>query len=254
MNENAVFRAFLNSFQLFILLFRGVSDGLQIFHPVDGVGFEIAAFGPLVPAIDIENPLRGRTVGEALTRHFEGFFESLGGIVFNAGGERIAEVAVRIILVRSRGGIPSHADIGIVGDFELGFGLGPVFHISIADLEELGLRDFIKRDVVNPDVGSDGIETEFIDELDGICRDFLDGENGLAPDDGFQVEAIEAGGPGAFAEAVERFAGLLYGAERGQELAQVVDREIGFAVDLPIGGVFEVGVDDVIAHSIETLR
>ena len=34
------------------LLIEYIADGFEIFHAVDFVGFQIAAFGPLVPGID----------------------------------------------------------------------------------------------------------------------------------------------------------------------------------------------------------
>lgn len=36
---------------------KDVLDGLQISHAVDGIGFEITAFSPLIPGIQVKDPL-----------------------------------------------------------------------------------------------------------------------------------------------------------------------------------------------------
>ncbi len=62
------------------------------------VWFQVAAFGPFVPAVDIEYPWPVRPGKEALLGSLQRLAESFGGVAANREGERIAKVAELIAL------------------------------------------------------------------------------------------------------------------------------------------------------------
>ena len=86
---------------------KHVPDRLQIFHPVHRVRLEVAAFGPLVPAVDVEDARPVRLRQQALLRQLQRLAEALGRVAADGVRERIAEVAELVALVARAGWSPS---------------------------------------------------------------------------------------------------------------------------------------------------
>jgi hypothetical protein len=40
---------------IFLYFAKDIPDSFEVFHAIDRVGLEIAAFGPFVPAVDVED-------------------------------------------------------------------------------------------------------------------------------------------------------------------------------------------------------
>ena len=92
------------------------------------VGFEIATFGPFVPAVDVEDARPGRVgLGEQpLLGQLQRGAEVLRRVVANGVGEGIAGIVERVTLVAARARIPTHADVREKGHIEhLEIGLQP---------------------------------------------------------------------------------------------------------------------------------
>ena len=100
---------------------------------------------------------------------------------------------------------------------------------------------------MNPDVGSDGIKAEVVNQFDRVGHGFFHGQNGLSPYNRIEVQARQSGGNGPGTKRVQRAARGFHRAEAGQQIAQVVKREIGFAVNAPVVRAGEIIPDDVIA-------
>lgn len=88
--------------------------GVEVGEAVEGVGFEVAAFGPFIPAVDVKDAEAVGFGEEALFGHFEGGAEVFGGVVLDGVHEGVAAVIEGLGLVGARAGVPAHGDVGDV--------------------------------------------------------------------------------------------------------------------------------------------
>ena len=161
-------------------------------------------------------------------------------------GEGIAEVAKAVLPVGPRGAVPAHRDVRVVRFRKILLHFVPVPEVFIAHVVKIGLFPRQLR-MVDPDVGSDGVEPQLLHHASRVGRSFLPGHNGFSPDHRVKMQTGKTGPDGFGPKLIQRGPGVRQRGKPGDQFGKIVERKVGPPFDFPVGGVQKIFFDNVVA-------
>ena len=105
--------------------------------------------------------------------------------------------------------------------------------------------------MMDPDIRGHTVKAQIRHQLGRIGRDLLHRQYRIAPDHRLQMQTGETGRLRLGTETIQC---LPCGRDRAETIhqpGQVINGKIRFALQLPIGRMREIGLDDVIAHPVK---
>ena len=217
-----------------------------------GVWLQIAAFRPFVPRIDREDLWHARSGIEERFCSRQRIPEGGRGVAAERGRERVAGIDEDVRLHGARAGIPTHRHVREVGQVEGLHRPPPVINCSMHHLGVGGLREGRHVHVVDPDVRRDAVEAERLEQPLRIFHRRFARQDRQIPRHVVQVQIGEARRLDLRPERGERVRRRLDPAQPLDQRVQLVDREVGAAVDQPVRRVLEIALDHEVGDHIET--
>lgn len=159
---------------------------LQICSSIAYIRLKVAAFSPLVPAVDIEDLHASLTV-ESILRGSQSFPKCLWSVLANYISIGITNRLPNLGLDGARAGIPPHSDIGEVGHVVVAAHSVPVLKILFLDTGVGSEWRLIQRYVMNPDVACNAVEADLPDQFDRVSGSSLGWQNRPSPNYSVEV-------------------------------------------------------------------